>query len=327
MAMPMLKRCSTGFTRAEPTPISSSAVDEPRSSRTLFKQVSFSKALQFTFIKQITSPPGQKSHDDTEQITDVSNAAINAADLEKDTTAAERKARKAHMATKSRVQSLRDFFSIPSPAFSALEDIEKEEYQAWHAYARQEKEMRQRYEEIAADVEVMLRGWQVDHSPPHLSAPVLTLVTEESAVNKSGTYHSGDCELPPLSQDITWNAITLIPSPSSSVRCQVCGQGPASFLGLRPMYALPCRHYLHVKCFEDHCERWLGRSGWGAAGKGARECIRCKGLKELTRILPRAELDARIRRVGDKLLNWRRNKPSGAVSADGGVTDSEDCPD
>lgn len=270
----------------------------------------------------------RNSYADTAQIINADDAAVHATCIERNTAAAEHKAKKAHMATISRVRNLRDFFGIASPGFSTLEDDEKEEYKSWRAYARQEREMRQRYEGIAqepADVEVMIRGWRVDHAPPRLSEAVLALVTEESAVQRSGAYRNGDSQLPPLSEDIIWNSTVLIPTPPSSVSCQICGQCPTTtFLALRAMYRLPCRHYLHVKCFEEDYERWLGRSCTSAAEGGARECIRCKGLKELTRVLPRVELNARIRRVGDKLLDWRRNEPSGTAYANKDPTELGD---
>ncbi|KAF2440510.1 hypothetical protein P171DRAFT_524540 [Karstenula rhodostoma CBS 690.94] len=229
MAMSILKRYSSSFTHAGSASTPSPAVDKPHPTGAPFKQDSFSKKLHgFAFTKPIRIPLHKRSHDDTAQIIDASDVAVHAAYREKDTTAAQKeKARKAHMTTKSRVQSLRDFFGIASPAFDALEDSEKEEYQTWHAYVMQEKEMRQRYEEIAqepADIEVMLRGWRVDHPPPRLSGLVLTLVTEESAAQSSGISRSGYSELPPFSRDIIWNSIVLIPTPPSSVSCQICGK-------------------------------------------------------------------------------------------------------
>ncbi|KAL5410069.1 hypothetical protein PMIN06_000774 [Paraphaeosphaeria minitans] len=318
MAMSMLKRCSTGFTSAEPTSTSKPAVDEPRPSRTLFKQGSLSRAWRYGFIRQITPPPEQNSHAPAAHIPDAENAATSAASPENDTTAAEQKARKTRMATQSRVQSLRDFFGLPSPAFNALADTEKEEYHKWRAYAVQERDMRRRYEDIAenpADVEVMLRGWRVDHPPPRLSAPVLALATEASAARKRNSRRGGDSGLPPLAQDILWNTFTLVPAPAGSVRCRICGQGPASFPELRSMYTLPCQHCFHVTCFEEDHERWLG-----SLDEGARECVRCKGLKELTKGFSRGELDARIRRLGDRLLNRRGDDSSGAARGEGSVT-------
>jgi hypothetical protein len=333
--MSILKRCSTSFTRAEPTPTITPDVNEPRPSSTFCKQGSFSKGLRFSFIKAITLPLEEKSQFKAAQcaschaqIIDTNDEVAHATCLEKDTTAAQQKAKQIQMATKARVQSLRDFFGIASPVANALKDAEKEEYENWHAYARHEKDMRQRYEQIAqepADVEVMLRGWRVDHPPPFLSANVLTLVTEESAAaEKSGIFRSGTSELPPLAEDIIWNSVVLIPTPPSAACCQICNKCPT--WPISAMYRLPCRHYLHVKCFEKDFARWLASSRTSRAEGDARKCIRCKGLKELTRVLPRADLAARIRRVGDKLLDWRRDKRSRGTGDDEGVMEVDGCP-
>jgi hypothetical protein len=313
--MSILKRCSTSFARPDTTPTITLDAYKSRPSSTLFKQDALNKGLQFSFIKSSKFSFKENSQSEAAQcaachaqIIDANDAATHAICLENETTAAQQRAKKANMATKSRVQSLRGFFGIASPAANALKDNEKKEYENWHAYARHEKNMRRRYKEIAeepANVEVMLRGWRVDYPPPLLSANVLIIVTEESAAAlKSETYRSRNSGLPPLAEDIIWNSIVLILTPPTAARCRICHE--CSTWPTRAMFRLPCSHYLHVKCFEEDYARWLASSGTGRAERDARECIGCKGLKELTRVLPREEVAARIRRVGDKLLNWRR---------------------
>lgn len=314
--MSLLKRCSIGFSQVGNPPVETFYVPKSRSSDGFFRTDSFPARLRFGLSKPSSFPLDEKSNSDTarcldchSQVTDTNDVSIHADCLEKDTTAAQKHAEKVKMATKSRVEGLRQFFGIASPTVVALQNSEKAEYEAWHAYSRQEQNMRQRYQEIAdepSDVEVMLRGWRVEHAPPRLSETVRDLINKEIATQRSYICSSGGSDLPALSQDIIWNALTHVLTPPSWAKCQICElcMTPVSAAPCT-MYRLSCGHYYHVHCFEGDYERWLGSSCPTVAKGAARECIRCKGLKDLIRGLPRAELDARIRRVGDTFLHRR----------------------
>lgn len=220
-------------------------------------------------------------------------------------TFAEYKKQKATMAAKARVRSLRSFLGIQPTALKALDEKEKEEYKYWHDYSIQEQLARQRFEKIAEgaeDVEVMMKGWRLEHPLPYLSAPVRHLVNEQAifAAHGDTSLQSAYPGLPPLSEDILWNSLVFIEELWTDSKCQVCFKTSAG----RPVYRMTCGDYMHVSCFEENYEMWMKAKG--PIMHGAKECIHCKALKRLVKNISGEELEMRIRRIGDKLLPWKR---------------------
>lgn len=228
------------------------------------------------------------------------------------TTPAEIPTQESGMVTNSRVQDLRDFLGLASPLLRSLKETEKAEYDQWRGYEKEELRARQRFEQIAkspADVGVMIRGWRLEHPTPCPSPPVRELINCDAAATARRNRECSDHDrgLIPLSQDILWHSLTLVRAPVRVRKCQIChssrGFTVVGNVRSRAMYRVPCGHHVHVACLEKDFEGWVEAESQGELEGGRdRACIRCKGLKDLVRGLPRKELEARVRRVGHKLL-------------------------
>lgn len=140
----------------------------------------------------------------------------------------------------------------------------------------------------------MMKAWRLEHPPPGLSAPVRDLVEEQQAVFAAAHGGKAYLDLPPLEEDVLWNAVTFHEYLWTSSVCGICrGKGG-------PVYRLGCGHYVHVRCLEGSYEVWMGRRGRDE------ECSCCRSLKELLGGLQRLEVERMVSRLGEKLVPWRR---------------------
>ena len=203
------------------------------------------------------------------------------------------------MAAKARIKHLQAFLGTPSTAYKALQGEQKREYDEWHEYLREEKQARQRFGEVADspdDVEVMIKGWRVEHPRPRVSEVVRGVLNEEAVV---AAYGQGEGR----KADVLGNALVFNEAPWREAECRICEGGVKG----QPVYGLGCGHCLHVMCLEKEVDTWLGMKCQAKqSDDGGGECLRCVAFKELLRKMAREELEAQIQRMGERFLPWRR---------------------
>lgn len=229
-------------------------------------------------------------------------------DSEKNTTSTEYAPYKPLMAAKARVSTLRTFLGVPSSAYKALQEEEKKEYDTWHADSREEEQARQRFGEIANspdEVKVMIKGWRVEHPRPQVSEVVKGLLDQEATV--AAPDSGAEKEAHPTTRnslgDILEHFLVFIEKPWMPPECQICGRHTVA----QPTYRLACGHGLHALCFEKQVDTWLEmKRPVTEEDGGGKECKQCEAVKRLLRKLPRKELEAQVRRMGDKFLSWRK---------------------